>query len=176
MNLRYKIVYTILFILIAQLGFAQIAIGKSSVDGNSTLLDFDNSNTNTMGIILPAVENSPAGLSVENNGTFLYDRSLGKVRMFENNEWKDLTDEGDTSLLQINSSIENAENQGVIIGSDTTEAVGILVLESEDQALILPKIERPHENVKSPYPGMMCYDIESKSLAVFDGENWSYWK
>ena len=34
----------------------------------------------------------------------------------------------------------------------------------------------PHLNVKSPYPGMMCFDTVSNTLAVFDGENWNYWK
>jgi hypothetical protein len=57
-----------------------------------------------------------------------------------------------------------------------SNAKGVLVLESADKAMILPKITNPHTTVKNPYPGMMCYDLTSKSLAVFDGANWNYWK
>jgi len=48
---------------------------------------------------------------------------------------------------------------------------GVLVLEGETKAL-LPKIEKTDESVKSPYPGMMCYDSNRKALAVFDGALW----
>ena len=30
-------------------------------------------------------------------------------------------------------------------------------------------------DVFSPYPGMMCYDMASKTVAIFDGTQWSYW-
>lgn len=171
-----KIIYSVILLSVAGTAFGQVALGKESIEGNSTLLDFDNSTSNIKGIILPAVQNTPSGLNENNNGTFLYDRTLQQVRMYENNDWIDLTDPGNSSTVQVNTSIENNQGQGVIIGSNTSSAKGILILESIDKALILPKINRPHENVKSPYPGMMCYDVESKSLAVFDGINWSYWK
>ncbi|WP_353117470.1 hypothetical protein [Myroides odoratus] len=53
---------------------------------------------------------------------------------------------------------------------------GIVVLEGSTKALVLPKIMNPHLTVKSPYPGMMCYDSNRKALAVFDGVLWNYWK
>jgi len=62
------------------------------------------------------------------------------------------------------------------VGSDTTTAPGVLVMESSNKALILPKVATPHLNVKNPYPGMICYDTVSKTMAVFDGLKWSYWK
>lgn len=48
--------------------------------------------------------------------------------------------------------------------------------ESTDKAMILPRIKAPHLNVKSPYPGMMCYDTETQSVALFDGRFWNYWR
>ncbi|WP_148043492.1 hypothetical protein [Chryseobacterium sp. G0240] len=62
------------------------------------------------------------------------------------------------------------------MGASTSSAPGVLVLESANKALILPKVAAPHLNVKNPYPGMICYDTASKSMAVFDGLKWSYWK
>lgn len=159
---------------------AQVSIGgKQSVEGTHTILDFNSTASNTNGIILPAVtdiSNALAISPVNNNGTFLYDKGTGKVRMYENNTWVDLTDLGDQSAVIPNLSDDSSQNQGVIIGSETSDAKGVLVLESSDKALILPRISSPHLTVKSPYPGMLCYDTVGLALAIFDGKVWSYWK
>ncbi|MGV0751926.1 hypothetical protein [Empedobacter brevis] len=164
----------LVYIILVLGGFsqAQIAIGKTAVVGSNTLLDFDQSPTNSKGIILPAVTN--ATNVALTNGTFVFDVNTKKVRMVENNVWKDLSDAGNTSNLISNTS--NDIGNGVIMGAETSAATGILVLEATDKAMILPKITNPHLTVKSPYAGMMCYDTVSKTLAVFDGTNWNYWK
>ncbi len=164
----------LVYIILVLGGFsqAQIAIGKTAVVGSNTLLDFDQSPTNSKGIILPAVTNA-ANVALT-NGTFVFDINTKKVRMVENNAWKDLSDAGNTSNLISNTS--NDIGNGVILGAETSAATGILVLEATDKAMILPKITNPHLTVKSPYAGMMCYDTVSKTLAVFDGTNWNYWK
>lgn len=151
---------------------AQVAIGKENVVGTSTLLDFE---SNFRGIILPAVSMTDVpALDQNNNGTFLFDLETQTVQMFENEIWIPLSDEGDSSSITLNTSDETGE--GVIIGSETTDALGVLVLESSDKAMILPKISNPHLTVKSPYPGMICYDTASKTFALFDGVVWNYWK
>ena len=154
--------------------FAQVSIGKETVEGESTILDFNNVDTNTNGLILSAVSELPTNLTSSNNGTLLFDRTTKKVKMYENNNWVDLSDEGDDQTIETNPSEDLGK--GVIIGKEETNAKGILVLESENQAMILPRIADPHSTVKSPYPGMICYDTKSKSLAVFDGKVWNYWK
>lgn len=160
--------------------FGQVALGKQSVSGTTTILDFDNAAGNTKGIILPAVENTNTALAAtvaNNNGTFLFDKSDKKVKMYENNQWVNLSDMGAvTTALASNSNTSSENGKGVIIGSSTTPAKGVLILESTTKAMILPQVANPHTSVKSPYPGMMCYDTTSKTLAVFDGVNWNYWK
>ncbi|KMQ64505.1 hypothetical protein ACM46_09580 [Chryseobacterium angstadtii] len=151
---------------------AQVAIEKETIDGNSTILDFNNTSGNTKGLILPAVQVAPAGSPA--NGTFVFDRSDDKIKMYENNTWKSLSDAGNSSAVIANSSDETGN--GVVIGTQAGSAEGVLVLESEDKAMILPKISSPHLNVKNPYPGMVCYDTASKTFAVFDGTLWNYWK
>lgn len=153
----------------------QVAIGKENINGSSTLLDFDDASTNFKGIILPALDAIPV-LTAANNGTFLFDRSDNKIKMYENGIWVALSGTGNSTQIATNSSIESASSQGVIIGATTSSANGILVLESADKAMILPKISNAHTTVKTPYPGMMCYDTVSKALAVFDGNVWNYWK
>lgn len=151
---------------------AQVAIGKENVVGTSTLLDFE---TNFRGIILPAVSMADVpALDENNNGTFLFDLDTQTIQMFENETWIALSDIGNASAISVNSADE--DGQGVIIGAENTSALGALVLEASDKAMILPKIADPHLTVKSPYPGMICYDTASKTLAVFDGSVWNYWK
>ncbi|CAI8765811.1 hypothetical protein [Chryseobacterium sp. IT-36CA2] len=152
--------------------FAQVAIGKQSIDGNSTVLDFDNVSGNTKGLILPATSGFPTGSLV--NGTFIFDVTDSKVKMYENDAWKSLSDAGNSSAILVNNSAETGK--GVIMGEAASAADGVLVLESPNKAMILPKVATPHLNVKNPYPGMICYDTTSKTLAIFDGSVWNYWK
>jgi hypothetical protein len=152
--------------------FAQVAIGKQIVDGNSTVLDFDNASGNTKGIILPATSGLPTGTLV--NGTFVFDVTDSIVKVYENDTWKPLSDAGNSSAVVVNNTA--VQGKGVVMGASSSTADGVLVLESQDKAMILPKIATPHVNVKNPYPGMMCYDTASKTLAIFDGSVWNYWK
>lgn len=169
-NLAYIVFLSLAYVSAS----AQIAVGKTNINGNSTLLDFEDSAGNVKALILPATDNVPAGLTADNNGTFLFDKSDQKLKMFENTTWKDLSDAGDATSATNNATAE--KGNGVIIGAASTSAVGVLVLESANKAMILPKVAKPHLNIKSPHVGTMCYDTVSKSLAVFDGLNWNYWK
>lgn len=172
-----KNINALLLLCLTSYSFGQVAIGKENMNGNSTILDFNDAAGNTNGIILPAVNDTSTALATittNNNGTFLFDKSDNKVKMYENNGWIPLSDTGDSSEILVNTSTEVGD--GVIIGSQTTDAKGVLVLESANTAMILPKIANPHTSVKSPYPGMLCYDTVSKTMAVFDGKVWNYWK
>ena len=173
-----RIIFTGILITLSLNSNAQISLGKDNVNGNSALLDFNDDPSNTKGIMLPVVTNA-AAVTTPANGTFIYDRENKIVKMREKNVWVNLTGDvpGDASKALLNSSTEQ-EGAGVILGmgAETSSAKGVLVLESSDKAMILPKIASPHQNVKSPYPGMMCYDTVTKSLAVFDGSNWYFWR
>lgn len=162
-----RILIQLIIILAFGQSFAQVAIGKSTVDG-SALLDFGSGTTN--GIILPATTSitNPA------NGTFTLDKTTNRVRMYQNGVWVDLSQTADTSGLYSNSGSDTGN--GVLMGAPVSSAQGVLVLESPRLALVLPKVADPEINVKSPYPGMICYDTTSDSIAVFDGVYWNYWK
>ena len=65
----------------------------------------------------------------------------------------------------------------VIIGGNSSTADGVLVLESNTKAMVLPMVQDTNDIV-SPAPGMMVYinKTGSKRLAVYNGEGWTYWK
>lgn len=167
--------YIILSILSLGLCFkanAQTAIDKKTAE-SSSVLDF--ASGTTKGIILPAVETLP---TTPANGTFLFDKIAKIVKMYQNGAWVNLSGVGDIAgtvpIAPYSGTVDNGKQ--TVIGARSTTADGVLVLESTDKALVLPKISNPHLNVKSPYPGMMCYDTNRKALAVFDGKVWNYWK
>ncbi|MCX8533947.1 hypothetical protein [Chryseobacterium luquanense] len=168
---------------------AQIGIGKTVISGTGSIMEFDgntsnqlsdNTTANTKGLILPAVLEIPnfgtsgSATSIPQNGTFLFDRQTKKNRFYENGVWKDLSDEGNNANLIPFAGTE--KGNGVIVGASSSAAKGVLVFESADKALVLPHIFNPHLTVINPYPGMMCYDTQSNSIAVYDGTNWNYWK
>lgn len=148
---------------------AQVAIGKEQVDG-SGLLDFPAGTTN--GIILPRVLDSETITTAE-PGTLVFDLSTSKVKFF-NGTWSDLSDKTGINPPLINGN--DIADIGVIIGATSSAATGVLILESSDKALILPKISDPVNNVKSPEPGMMCYDPVAKLFCVYNGTEWFFWK
>lgn len=136
----------------------------------SSILEFTTGTNN--GILLPIVTSLPVSPA---NGTLLMDKTDLKVKMRQNNAWVALTDAGSVAKVSTNPTSETVTN-GVVIGEQATTATGVLVLESASKALVLPNIANPHTTVPSPYPGMICYDTVSKSVAIFDGLVWNYWK
>lgn len=164
-----KIITQLSLIMIAGVFQAQVSIGKPSVEGSS-ILDFAASTT--QGIILPATTGFPASPT---NGTFIFNRSDAKIYTYEKSAWLALTEGNGNASSIINNPSADVGN-GVIMGAATSSATGVLVLESSNLALTLPKVFQPHLNVKSPYPGMMCYDTDSNTVAFYDGAYWNYWK
>ncbi len=158
----------VVFFVTAQIN-AQLAIAKSTVDG-SGILDFATGTTN--GVILPIVNALPTGIAAT-DGTLLMDNTDKIIKMRENGVWVSLTDAGSTTAYVFNNTTDTGN--GVILGATTSAAAGILVLEANNKAFILPKVASPHTNVPSPSAGMVVYDTTSKSLAIFDGSKWNYW-
>ncbi|APD07068.1 hypothetical protein UJ101_01552 [Flavobacteriaceae bacterium UJ101] len=153
-------------IVLSNVMLSQVAIGKTSVDGDG-LLDF--ASGTTKGIVLPKVTTLTPQV-----GSLVFDAVDKKVKLY-NGEWIDLSiNEGavDTS----DQDPYSEEGGTMIIGSETTSATGVLVLESTTKALILPKIASPHLNVKNPSPGMICYDTDKDLLAVYNGLEWAFWR
>lgn len=154
---------------------AQVAIGKSAVTNSSVSLEFYDGGNNVQGMVLPWVNGTGSVVSPE-NGTLVYDYNTRKVWVKYNTGWKDLsidaTGMADTSLQDALSDLSNAK---VSIGKPSAKK-GILVLEDNNKAMILPKVAYPHLNIINPAPGMMAYDTKTNQLAVFNGTVWSFWK
>ncbi|MCS3528768.1 hypothetical protein [Chryseobacterium sp. JUb7] len=160
-----------LIIMISGSLYSQVAIGKTTLESASSSLEFG---TENKGIVLPWVTDT-SGIQNPVNGTLIFDASDKKVKVYQNNIWEDLsvdaTGIADTGLQD--ALTENSMAK-MSIGVPTATS-GILVLEDNDKAMILPKIASPHLNIISPSAGMMVYDTVKKQLAVFNGSVWTFW-
>ncbi len=158
-----RIIIIMLFMM--DFTYGQIAIGKSSVDGDG-LLDFG---TEGKGIILPYTD----VVSNPSPGTFVFSTNSKMVEYYDGKEWIEMNIEPNETAPVVTLS---EVGEGVVLGSNSSTESGVLVLESTNKALILPKVADPHNTIGSPALGTMCYDTTSKSIAVFNGKEWSYWK
>lgn len=156
---------------------AQTAIGKRTVEGTDVILDFKADDNR--GLILPWV-NSDQQVVSPVGGTLIFDSEDKKVKYYKGGtegNWVDLsihTGTVDSSIQQ--GLIEKSDAITTVLGSRTSDASGVLVLESTNKAMVLPKMESPHLTILSPQPGTMAFDTVSKMLCIFNGTEWSFWK
>lgn len=180
-----KNIVSSLLLLISGVAFSQVIIGDAigtATDKTSVLLDF--ASGQNKGIILPYVKVKPAGANLV-EGTMILDASdptKAKVKYYNGTAaWVDLSNgnEADiTSAMSIQSStITEDASARAIIGSNVSAADGVLILESETKAMVLPMVEST-DDVPDPAPGMLVYinKTGAKRLAVFNGAYWTYWK
>lgn len=166
------IVSTVFFF---NLYFSQVAIGKTAVSNSSVSLEFNNGNK---GLILPWVT-SAAAVTGAVDGTVIYDISDKKVKYRRAGIWTDLSID---TTGTVNTALQNSKTESagakVAIGTNgsTDNTSGILVLSSNNKAMILPKIDNPHLVIVNPAAGMMAYDTANHQLAVFNGTVWTFWK
>ncbi len=170
--MKYNLIFIVGFLLSMNFN-AQVAIGKASVDGDG-ILDFGSDGDK--GILLPRVISITGAVP----GTLYYDTADSKVK-FQGGSLIDLSvkevaveNQFDTSEEDYINHTEEADVQGTVIGDDETGVPGVLVLDSTEHALILPKVPS-YSNVGDPEPGMIVYDESIKMFCVFDGEKWAFW-
>ncbi|GGG60359.1 hypothetical protein [Epilithonimonas arachidiradicis] len=190
-----KKLHSIIGIFLSTAAFSQVIIGNATGtvpagQKTSVLLEF--AAGQNKGIILPYTRSIPAGAGLA-EGTFILDtRDATKVKvkyyngvtgMQSSDGWFDLSngntaDISATMLLQpTNASVTEDAAAKVIIGAANTSADGVLVLESDSKAMVLPMVNST-DDVIDPAPGMMVYINKegAKRLAVFNGNAWTFWK
>jgi len=176
-----KQIYFVAALISTSLFYAQVIIGGISgtaVSKTSVLLEFEGGNK---GIILPYTRSLPMSPS---EGTLLLDASSSsdaRVKYY-NGSWMDMSGqngnvEAALSIQPSSSQVSESVNTKSIMGSGSSQADGVLVLESQTKALLLPAVASTND-ISSPSPGMIVFINKSgaKRLAVFNGSKWSYWK
>ncbi len=153
---------------------AQMAIGKQTIDG-SGIIDFASGGFS--GIVLPWVTTLPEG-SALSPGMLIYDAIQKKVMYYNGTIWVDLSKRtGAVNLSEQNAIPAGPEKtEGTVLGALSSSIKGVLVLETTDKALILPKVVSPHLNIVNPMAGTICYDTTKKMLCIYNGSEWSFWK
>ena len=174
-----KKILTVLVFTICKLSFSQVIIGDNvgtATDKTSVLLEF--SSTQNKGIILPYITDK-TGLTTP--GSLILNATTptaARVEYYNGTTWVDLSlqNANVTSFLGIQPISRENANAKTVIGSNTSAADGILVLESTNKAMVLP-IVSSHQNIVNPAPGMMALinNGGNKVLAVYNGNQWAFW-
>ena len=194
-----KRIILLLSLFLSKLVFSQVIIGGASGSTPNdkkaaVLLEFENGLNK--GIILPYVRTLPSGIGLE-GGTMLLDSTdptKARVKYYapgnpnaDTNGWVNLSQKSEANLILptdymqiqptsigVHAVLEDL-NGGVIIGSETSNAKGVLILESTTRSLILPKVSST-DLIKNPAPGMVVYlNGVNKRFAVFNGAKWTFW-
>lgn len=150
---------------------AQMAIGKHNVDG-SGIVDFGAGGVS--GIVLPWVTTVPTGDALT-SGMLIYNAIQKKVMYYNGTAWVDLSiNAGEVNLTEQNAIPE--VGGGTVVGALSSPVKGVLVLETTNKAMILPKVASPHLNIVKPMAGTICYDATKKVMCVYNGKEWSFWR
>ena len=158
-------------LLMTSYGYSQLTIGKNTASSPSSSIEFADGNR---GMILPWVDDA-SGMTAA-NGTMVFDLTTNKVMVKYQSGWTELSQtEGQANSALQDGKFDKATAK-VSIGEPGLDSPdGILVLEDNNRAMILPKVVEPDKNLASPEPGTMVYDPNKQLLAVFNGDTWSYW-
>lgn len=190
-----KIIILVTLTSVLNIMNAQVRIGEKSITANpditntSVLLEFGD--THDKGIILPYVETVPTGTNNSKGGTFIFDASSNteyKIKVKnENTGWTDLSvQSGYSTTVEATVKVPQASpltdhpNAKTVIGNSATTTDGILVLDSNDKAMVLP-IVTDFMAIKNPSPGMLAFikhptDSSKHRLILFNGQKWTFWK
>ncbi|MTH16325.1 hypothetical protein [Flavobacterium sp. LC2016-01] len=168
-----KILIAICVVFAGLTANAQSSIGKNMPPDGSGILDFNAGGK--AGIVLPWVTTLPTGTALT-GGVMIYDANLKKVMYYNGTSWIDLSNHTGAVDLSIQASVPETPIKGTVIGAQSSSVDGVLVLESSNKALILPKVVSPHLNIVKPMAGTICYDTVKKMVCIYNGSEWTFWK
>ena len=163
---------------------AQVIIGDATgtaATKTSVLLEF--AAGQNKGLIVPYVRELPSGAALV-GGTIVLDAvdaTKARMKFYAGADgWKDLSGQAadiSTALADQPLTPISENNAKAIIGASTSTADGVLVLESNTKAMVLPTVADV-QDIINPSPGMMVFINKSgaKRLAVYNGSKWSFWK
>ena len=183
-----KNIFVIILLAMMSGAQAQVIIGDATGtagDKTSVLLEF--AAGQNKGIIVPYVRSLPT-LNALVGGAIILDATtptLARMKYYNGTTWIDLSGQDgnlvspvDYLTIQPDATVapETVASK-TIIGASSSPADGVLVLESNTKAMVLPTV-LDVQNIPSPSPGMMVYvnKTGAKRLAVFNGSKWSFWK
>ena len=159
-------------LLMSNIIFSQVAIGKEVISSQSVSLEFGSENR---GLILPWVPFTTVLANLQEPGTLVLaiQGNVSQVGFKKNTDWGVLTNNGAVnSTLQDNLTEKTDSKVGI---GTPTNTDGILVLEDTNKAMILPKVASPHLNIIKPEPGTIAFDTVKQQLVVFNGVEWYFW-
>ncbi|MXV39067.1 hypothetical protein GO491_10335 [Flavobacteriaceae bacterium Ap0902] len=169
---KYSIFILLPFLLVTM--NAQVGIEADTPKGGELLFFPDNADG---GIILPRVDKSNAYAGSTLGGELIYDTETNTVAFYDakTGQWESLTNEYTRGVPAYTFTEGNGEGVTIDDNTTTSDTDGVLKLVSKEKALALPRVPDVTK-LPSPEPGTICYDMNSDTLAIFNGDEWSFWE
>lgn len=160
-------------VLCSASAFGQVIIGtgKTVPTTSSVSLEFG---TENKGMLLPAVDSQTAVIGAV-PGTLIFDAADKKVKVKLTNSWKDFSVNATGQGYTTPAFTAEAASAKVAIGSSVSKTPGILVLEDNNKAMLLPTVHS-YADIISPSAGMIVYVKDVKQVAFYNGSVWTFWK
>lgn len=107
--------------------------------------------------------NIPYGLK----GMIFYDSINHVLKLYEGHQWKTIQ----TEITNLNTSLSApVKVDGINFTSDIYHPNAAVYLDGVNRLPQLPSL--PYIDIKSPTPGLVCFDTQLNTLVFFDGNNW----
>lgn len=175
MKNHYLTIPTLFLILIGSALNAQVAIGKENISNPTVSLEFGDGNR---GLILPWVDSQDAVTNAV-DGTLIFDTKDRIIKVKQGGNWISYTNATNGKVnTDLQKNLQENATARVSIGKlpdPANQAPGILVLEDNNKAMILPKVKSPHLNISNPEPGTVVFDTDKQQVAMFNGTEWVFW-
>ncbi len=145
---------------------SQIAIGKTSIDGDA-ILDFGH---DVRGLILSPIVDVTTSNSQP--GTIAFDGNTGSFRYLDDSgNWSPAIIGGVTGGVQAGT-----DGAQFLVGTKIASASAVLQLgedTNETKALVLPKLANGNLRFNNPVAGLIYYDTVLKAVLVYNGISWT---
>ncbi|MDO5510430.1 MAG: hypothetical protein Q4F57_07020 [Weeksellaceae bacterium] len=158
---------------------AQVAIEQAYITNSRVILEFndqldeENALRNAKGIVLPVVTQLDAA-SVP--GTIFIDAADNQVKILTINQGPQTLSKASPNydFQPVDSTLVEV-GEGVVIGVEDAAPPGVLVLNDDTKAMVLPVVESV-VNVRNPEPGMWVYEQRTRAMAFYNGEVWTLYQ
>lgn len=161
----YITLFSIFFAFSLQAQDLNLAVGKTTVDGDA-IMDFGDE---LRGMVIAPIQD--AETSSPDAGTIAFDGATGSFRFYNGTNWSNPQSGGATG-----GHASGTDTFKQIIGAETSATTGVVVFgedNNESQALVLPKLENGNLRFNNPVAGLIYYDTALKSVMVYNGNAWT---
>ncbi len=129
---------------------------------------------NNEGGILPSIHSDIElkSITYPMQGMLVYRSDINKICFYNGTQWTPVN--ALPTSIQVGAGLPTYQHEGVYIGQGQKDPNTVLHVSYPNRAMKLPV--QNYKNIPSPAKGLLIYDMDSRSLMLFDGKFWNRMK